>query len=170
MPTQSPPARLTRSRRKTRWLPLGAMLVALSLLLASAASASPEEGVTLRVTSHATSFHAMQASPPAVSPGDELFIGGIVMRASKPHPQIGTFGVHCAATGADGQILCDAAYALPRGEITAQVLVAAQPPVSFNVAITGGTGAYSNARGWATIVTLNATDDQVTFHLSGVGD
>ena len=168
---QSFPGRLPRfCTRKTRWLPLGGSLVALSLLLASAVSASPDAGATLRVQSHSTSFHAMQASPPAVSPGDELFIGGIVMRAASPHTQIGTFGVHCAATGADGQVLCDAAYALPRGEITAQVLVAAQTPPSFNVAITGGTGAYSNARGWATVVTLNATDDQVTFHLIGVAD
>ncbi len=170
VPTQSSPARLTRFVRKTRWLPLGGALVTLSLLLASAVSASPDEGASLRVLSHSTSFKAMQANPPAVSPGDELFIGGSVMRPASPQTKIGTFGVHCAATGADGQILCNAVYALPRGEITAEVLVAAQPPQTFSVAITGGTGVYSNARGWATIVTLNATDDQVTFHLIGVTD
>jgi len=150
----------------TPWRPL----VALTLILASAASASPDGGGSLQVTGHATSFHSVQANPPAVSPGDELFIGGVVMRPGSPNATIGTFGVHCAATGADGQILCNAAYALPRGEITAEVLVAAQPPRTFSAAITGGTGAYRNARGWATIVTLNATDEQVTFHLIGAGD
>ena len=169
MPTQSSPARLTRVTRKTRWLPLGGALVALSLLLASAASANPDAGATLQVLDHSTSFAAMQANPPAVAPGDEVFIGGVVRRATSPHTQIGTFGIHCAATGPDGQI-CDAVFALPRGQITAQVLLAIQLPQTFNVAITGGTGAYSNARGWATVVTLNPTDEQVTFHLIGVGD
>jgi hypothetical protein len=53
--------------RKTRWLPLGAMLVALSLLLASAVSASPDAGGSLQVLSRSTNFKAMQANPPAVS-------------------------------------------------------------------------------------------------------
>jgi hypothetical protein len=122
------------------------------------------------VVSHTTSFHPAQANPPAVIPGDELFLGGVVMHDASSVNQIGTFGVHCAATGADGQILCDAIYALPGGEITAEVLVAAQPPQTFSAAITGGTGAYRNARGQATIVALNETDDQVTFHLIGAGN
>jgi len=170
MPTQGFRARLPGLARKARWLPLGGALVALTLVLASAASASPDGGGSLQVIGHATSFHSVQANPPAVSPGDELFIGGVVMRPGSPNATIGTFGVHCAATGADGQILCNAAYSLPRGEITAEVLVAAQPPQTFNAAITGGTGAYRNARGWGTIVTLNSTDEQVTFHLIGAGD
>jgi hypothetical protein len=142
--------------------------VLLTLISAGSVAARPDDSGTVHVLSHVTSFKTTQANPNVVAPGDELFIGGTVMRAASPHTQIGTFGVHCVATGAGGsQVLCDAAYVLPAGQITAQVLVAAQPPASFKVAITGGTERYRNAEGQATIVTLNQTDDDVTFHLGG---
>ena len=155
---------------RSRWFRLGALCAVLMLVLTSASSvaAGSGGGRSLEVLSQATSFKSVQADPATVAPGDELFIGGNVMQHATPHSQIGTFGVHCVATGAGGsQILCDAAYALPKGQITLEVLVASQPPQQFDAAITGGTGAYRNVRGSATVVTLSQTEDDVTFHLIG---
>ena len=154
--------------RPIRSLILGVFLALVALISAGSVAAHPDARRTVHVLSHVTSFKSTQANPNVVAPGDELFIGGTVLRAASPHTEIGTFGVHCVATGVGGsQVLCDAAYVLPAGQITAQVLVATQPPASFKVAITGGTGRYRNAEGQATIVTLNQTDDDVTFSLGG---
>ena len=123
---------------RSRWFRLGALCAVLMLVLTSASSvaAGSGGGRSLEVLSQATSFKSVQADPATVAPGDELFIGGTVMQHATPHSQIGTFGIHCVATGAGGsQILCDAAYALPKGQITLEVLVASQPPQQFDAAI-----------------------------------
>ena len=157
--------------RPIRSLILGVFLALVALISTGSVEAHPDARPTVHVLSHVTSFKSTQANPNVIAPGDELFIGGTVRRPAGPHNQIGTFGVHCVATGAGGsQILCDAAYVLPAGQITAQVLVATQLPSRFKVAITGGTGSYRNATGEATIVTLSQTDDDVTFRLGGGGD
>ena len=92
-----------------------------------------------------------------------------MLRRASPHGQIGTFGIHCAVTG-PGLQLCDAVFVLRRGQITAEALLAVPPPDRFSIAITGGTGAYRNARGQATVEKVNDTDEAVTFHLIGAGE
>jgi hypothetical protein len=141
-----------------------------AVLLGSVASVTAGENGNhndknaFRVLDHATSFKSVGSGTAA---GDELFVGGTVLRFASPHDQIGTFGIHCAATGAGGsEILCDAAYILPDGQITLQVLVPNPPPSTFAVAITGGTGAYRDASGEATVVTLSSGDEDVTFHFN----
>jgi len=64
---------------------------------------------------------------------------------------------------------CVATFLLPEGQITVQgvriaVLDQQQPP-RFELAVTGGTGAYKTAQGSIRIVDINATDSQLTIHL-----
>jgi hypothetical protein len=143
-------------------------VVILALASASSVAGGSGGGRSLEILDQDTSFKAVQANPAALAPGDELFIGGIVMEHAAPHAQIGTSGIHCVVTGAGGsQTLCNAVFALPHGQITAEVLLANPLPHQFEAAITGGTGIYRNARGSSTVVTLSQTQEDVTFHLIG---
>ena len=123
---------------------------------------------TLRFLARVTSFQSSQTDPEVIAPGDALFIGGAMLEFDGANDQVGTFGYHCAATGADGsELLCAGGYILPAGKITIQMLIV-QPdePLRF-AAITGGTGAYRRARGEATGVTRPNGDEEVTFIFDG---
>ncbi|MGP3690685.1 hypothetical protein ACTVZO_39365 [Streptomyces sp. IBSNAI002] len=68
-----------------------------------------------------------------------------------------------------GAELCRGTWSLRDGEISWQHLQPAPgtaPPTEFDVAITGGTGAYSTARGYAHITrTSVGTEGEYTIHL-----
>jgi hypothetical protein len=58
-------------------------------------------------------------------------------------------------------------FALAGGQIDATGVVTSTPsgPGTFELAITGGTGKYASARGYATVVPANAA--KVTLHITG---
>lgn len=130
--------------------------------------ARPDVNRTLRFLARVTSFKSSQTDPDVIAPGDALFIGGAMLAFDGANDQVGTFGFHCAATGADGsELLCTGGYILPEGKITIQMLIV-QPdePLRF-AAITGGTGEYRRVRGEATGVTRSNGDEEVTFIFAG---
>jgi hypothetical protein len=158
-------------RTRTRWIPLFAVvLVVGAVLFGSIASvAARDSGRTLRVLFEATSYKSTQADPNGneFAPGDEVFLGGIIKRFARPHDQIGTVGLHCAATGALGsELLCDVAFTLPKGKISLQTLFDVQSEwlqPTRKLAITGGTGAYRSAGGEVTVTSLASGDESITF-------
>ena len=84
--------------------------------------------------------------------------------------QIGTDGGNCTITrlgGGTADDLCTLVAVLAGGQIDLSGLVTStrQGPGTFQVAVTGGTGSYAGARGYATVVP--AQRPRVTIHLTG---
>jgi hypothetical protein len=72
-----------------------------------------------------------------------------------------------------GTAQCVVTVSLAEGQIAAQGLVTFvgdELPAPFDIAITGGTGAYKDAGGQVTVEELNATDTNLTLQLSGGED
>ena len=63
--------------------------------------------------------------------------------------------------------LCQGAWSLPNGQITAAGQVPDNTPAgkSFIVAVTGGTGHFQNARGQLTVTPSNGPTSTEVFHL-----
>jgi hypothetical protein len=124
---------------------------------------------TLTVRSHLTSYTSTQADPTGsvFAPGDEVFLAANILRIGGEHDQIGTVGLHCSATGANGsELLCEVAFTLKDGKITGQTLFDVQGEwlnETRKLAITGGTGIYRNASGELIVTTLTTEDEQITF-------
>ena len=83
--------------------------------------------------------------------------------------QIGRDGGSCTVTRLSAQSaddLCLDVLALPGGQIDLAGLVPSTPqgPGPFDVAVTGGTGRYQDARGYATVVP--SQNPKVTVHLT----
>ncbi len=66
-----------------------------------------------------------------------------------------------------GTAQCLVTASLPGGQITTQGLFTFtdQPPAPFQLAITGGTGAYKNARGQVTVELLSETEANYTLEV-----
>jgi hypothetical protein len=142
-----------------------------ALLLVSVASVAARTGGgrTLTVIFHGEAFTSTQADPASISyrQGDQIYLGASVLRFASPHDRIGEGSLWCAATGLDGSALtCLAAFSLPGGKITTETLFEtngdwSQP--TRKLAITGGTGAYRNARGELTVTTQASGDEVGVF-------
>jgi hypothetical protein len=61
--------------------------------------------------------------------------------------------------------ICFVAVSLPKGQLELQGIGPAGGTGDFTVAVTGGTGAYANARGTATIKSGANNTGTETFHL-----
>jgi hypothetical protein len=85
--------------------------------------------------------------------------------------QFGSNQVSCILTGPGPLALCTQAHLLPKGEIIAagSVTVPAQANQTFTVAVVGGTGPYTTARGTIDITPTSPslTESTITFHLNG---
>jgi hypothetical protein len=72
-----------------------------------------------------------------------------------------------------GTAQCVVTLSLPDGQITVQGLVTFsgdQLPAAFDLAITGGTGAYSDASGTVTVEEISDTKANLTLHLTDDSD
>jgi hypothetical protein len=144
--------------------------IVLLLQVAPTLAESPKQGHrTLRVVFHPTSYTSTQADTTGnvFAPGEQVFLGGTILRFKEPHDQIGTVGLHCSATGANGsELLCEVAFTLPAGKVTGQTLFDVKTEwfnTTRKLAITGGTGAYRNATGEIIVTSLENGDEQITF-------
>jgi hypothetical protein len=115
----------------------------------------------------------LDLGPQGFSLGDQTIFADDVYD-KKGGTKIGSDGVVCtvvrvtdAATGS-GTAQCVATASLPDGQITIQGLVSftgTELPAPFQQAITGGTGAYANARGQITVEELSETEANITVEL-----
>jgi hypothetical protein len=108
------------------------------------------------------------------SQGDQLIFADDLF-AKKDDPKIGRAGGVCTVvrvTDAEkfsGTAQCVVTLSLPDGQITVQGLLeftGDELPAPFDLAITGGTDAYSDAGGQVTVEETSDTEATLTLHLS----
>jgi hypothetical protein len=97
----------------------------------------------------------------APQPGDYVVITDEYLKNGKV---VGTDLVHCILITTKAS-LCFGAVSLPKGQLELQGIGPAGGTGNFTIAVTGGTGAYANARGTATIVSGANNTGTETFHL-----
>jgi hypothetical protein len=103
---------------------------------------------TIRLIGHETANAQLDLGTPGPSLGDESVFSGELL-AEGGHRQIGHFeGTLTAVTpDANSLFLASVVLALPVGQITVQGELNFATQTEFVHAITGGTGAYKDARG-----------------------
>ena len=136
---------------------------------AQAAPAAPSRaGQTISYTETPISDHTFN-----LGSGHGDAVGFVELAANKliqAGTQIGTDGENCTMTrlgGGTADSLCSVTDVFAGGQIDLAGLVTStqQGPGTFQVAVTGGTGQYTGARGYAVIVA--AQHPRVTIHLTG---
>jgi hypothetical protein len=133
----------------------------------STAVASPATGTTIAFTEHETSDRTFN-----LGTGHGVAVGFIELAANddiQAGRKIGHDGSSCTITRVSegtADDLCDVTFVLTQGQIDAAGLVTSTQagPGTFTVAIVGGTGAYSNAHGQATVI--SARSPKVTLHFN----
>ncbi|MGH3540643.1 MAG: allene oxide cyclase barrel-like domain-containing protein [Pseudonocardiaceae bacterium] len=90
-------------------------------------------------------------------------------------PKVGRVGGHCTTVGGNatttGEVLCTAIFVLSRGQITTQGLLDGAALFggggqTLTYPITGGSGAYANAHGDASVQATNQTDANFVLHVA----
>ncbi|MFJ4844771.1 MULTISPECIES: hypothetical protein [unclassified Streptomyces] len=166
----------TRSTRKVRLLSAAAGVAALltgglaAAPLASAAPAAPAAAhaapsrtEVLALVARQTQSTSVDLGTKGLSLGDELVIAEDVYRDGK---KIGDHSVVCTYVHLEPSALqCVGTFALPKGQISGQVLLHLPPAPSIDIPITGGSGAYDTARGYVHTVPAGKTERHLTFHI-----
>jgi allene oxide cyclase len=141
---------------------LGVLAVA---VVGGGAGTSGSGGKVVHVIEHATSDTTTDTGDPGDSPGDILTFANDVFDASDTH-EVGTDQGYCIRINAPGSYECNWTTFLAGGQITVE-----GPFFDTSdsvVAITGGTGAYRNARGQMQLKARNGgTEFDFIFHVIG---
>jgi allene oxide cyclase len=122
-------------------------------------------GKTITVIEHATSDTTTDTGAPGDSVGDILTFANDVFDAKDAH-KVGTDQGYCIRTVKGAAYECNWTTFLPNGQIVVEgPFYDAKDSV---VAITGGTGRYSNARGTMELhARAGGTEVAVGFHVKG---
>lgn len=153
--------------------------LALPTLMACGSGPTPDRGAarvtTLRFFEHDTQQATLDLGVQGQGPGDEfIFSGDLFDHAGGP--KIGRVGGHCTTVGGNettaGEVLCTAIFVLNRGQITTQGLLDGAALFggggqTLTYPITGGSGAYTNAHGNASVQVTNQTDANFVLNLAG---
>jgi Allene oxide cyclase barrel like domain len=150
-----------------------AMLAVGGVTLASAhpAGSSHDHGVrVIKVFALTVQSASLDLGDPGFSLGDQQVFADDLYD-HKGGTKVGTDGVVCtivritdASTGS-GTAQCLATASLADGQLTTQGFISFTGnalPAPFQNAITGGTGAYANARGQITVEELSDTESNIT--------
>ncbi|MEV7418554.1 dirigent protein [Streptomyces sp. NPDC089919] len=156
---------------------LGAAVCA-AVALGVPASATAAHAAALDFTLYAKEVPTDQSAPGADGRAPKLgdtFVFADDLSRTKGGPVVGRDGVSCTVvrTGDPGELLCTGAFVLdggPGGQLIGQTMMAGSPSESpeaaFDIAVTGGTGDFKDARGY-----IRATPDgdyqRMEFHLTG---
>ena len=145
-----------------------AMLAAAAVLAAtSSGSASPSR--TIRLFEHDSSQANIDLGDPGDSAGDLFVVAGDLFDR-KGGRKRGTLAASftTVSTGPHGQLVVNAAFTLPGGEISAQGTFTGSRLFggkTLRFPITGGTGTYRYARGQGTIQVPDQTDARFVLTL-----
>lgn len=121
----------------------------------TAASSSPS---TVTVSARSTSFNTAGSGLGAVTTfTDDLYAHG---------KKVGRDQVTCIATGPGSFLECYATDLLPKGQVESVGPFDPVHQTHATVGISGGTGAYRNARGTIDIKVLSQTTSTYTYHFS----
>jgi hypothetical protein len=129
------------------------------------AGTSGSGGKVIHVIEHATSDTVTDLGPTGDSVGDVLTFANDVFDASDS-TKVGTDQGYCIRVVAGSSWECDYTTFLPRGQIVVEGPFYDAADSTF--AITGGTGAYRNARGQLRLESRNGgTEFEFVFHVIG---
>jgi hypothetical protein len=146
----------------TRGLLLGLVATAVGLIFAAVGSARPAVTVMF-VVEHANTDTTTDTGKKGDSAGDTLtFANPIFDGADKT--KVGTDNGFCTRTVARVAYECLWTTSLPRGQITVEGPF--YDKENSELAITGGTRAYANARGWMEHLKRNEKQYDFVFHVS----
>jgi hypothetical protein len=155
---------------------LAALLAISGATLAFAGSdGSSDDGGARVITLFTTTDqdHVVDVAPMnELSLGDEEVFSDVVSE-TRGGSGTGSTGVVCTVVnvGKDKGTAtseCEATLSVSAGQITVQGLVTlagGAPPSPFDLAVTGGTGAFEGAGGHITVEELSETESKLTFHL-----
>jgi hypothetical protein len=152
---------------------IAATCAALAIGGSAFAAASDSPGGShevLRFTAETEQDAFVDIGSPGPGLGDQIISSDTVFRRGE---QVGTDGVICTIVKASpDSITCDwtMTIALPAGQITLQGIAdgpAGPPtePLTFELAVTGGTGQYRNAHGVASIIDNPGGSEEIEVHL-----
>jgi hypothetical protein len=158
---------MTTIRRRTAAAALAAAAIGGTIVAITAAAAPASARTTITFTENTISDRTFN-----LGSGHGFAVGYVELVASKlmyGGRQIGHDGQSYTVTRlGDGSAdeLVSAVEVLARGQIDLSGLVTSTPsgPGTFRLAVTGGTGNYQDARGYATVVPGNTPT--VTIHLT----
>ena len=143
-------------------LPLGA--AAATVLAFATVGAARPAGTIVHVVEHATTDATTDTGKKGDSAGDILTFANKVFDATDKRP-VGTDNGFCIRTAAGAAYECWWTTFLARGQITVEGPF--YDTKSSTLAITGGTGAYANSRGWMELKSkAGGTKYDFVFHLS----
>jgi hypothetical protein len=146
-----------------KWL-AGVGSIALGLTVGmfslNAAADTPPAAQTL---TYDVKFHdtILAKDPSGLQLGDQFILNDRLLAGGQ---QIGHDGGVCTVVDTAGELNCTVTFSLPDGTITSQFLNTPPPQKTF--AITGGTGAYHNARGQGELTERGDETGSLTFTLS----
>lgn len=158
----------------SKWGAVAATAVSLAALAGSASAShdpySPDRGIgrgrteVIRLTSTSTGTTVVDNGTSGPGIGDQIIITANLFRNGADY---GTEGAVCTRVAADNT-LCSGTFSLPRGQVSWQHLKTTPigtPPSDFDIAITGGTGAYATVRGYAHIARIAESGGALTLYL-----
>ena len=137
-------------RRSWKALTITAAVLLVSFGAMTLASAANNHTTVLHLVHKRIQTTNLDLGAKGSSPGDQMIFADDVFRDGK---KVGTAGGACTAvrvTGSAIQYHCQASVRLPKGQLSGQLLAwTSQQTLTY--AITGGTGAYRDAGGYATV-------------------
>ncbi len=141
-----------------------AVALAVTLAAGSTGAASSGGGKRIAVFERATTDALVDLPPAGDSLGDTLTFANEVFDA-RSGKKVGTDQGQCVRTVVGEAFECSWTTFLPKGQITVQGPF--YDADDSTLAITGGTGAYRNARGSMDLHARSATEFDFVFHVIG---
>ncbi|MFE3166067.1 hypothetical protein [Streptomyces sp. NPDC059224] len=119
---------------------------------------------TFQLVARQTQSQSIDAGKKGHSLGDQLVIAEDLYRNGK---KIGDHAVVCTYVHIGPDTLqCLGTFSLPQGQISGQALLHLPSRSAVDVAVTGGSGAYSGTGGYVHTAPAGTTERHLTFHLS----
>jgi hypothetical protein len=141
-----------------------AAVLVVVLAVGATGAASSGGGKRIHVFERATTDTLVDLPPTGDSVGDTLTFANEVFDA-RTGQKVGTDQGQCVRTVVGTAFECSWTTFLPRGQITVEGPF--YDAADSTVAITGGTGAYRNARGTMDLHARSASEFDFVFHIIG---
>ncbi|MFF6773596.1 hypothetical protein ACFY8W_08530 [Streptomyces sp. NPDC012637] len=164
---------MNRSFRRAGALGAATIAAVTFAAAAPASAAASSNGLEFTLYSKEVPVQGADESGPAPKVGDSFAFADDLYK-TKGGDKVGRDGVACTVvrTGDPNDLMCVGTFALtggPGGQLTGQNLLSFDPsdeaPAAFDIAVTGGTGDFKDARGW-----IRSTPDgdysRLEFHIS----
>ncbi|MFI9413244.1 allene oxide cyclase barrel-like domain-containing protein [Nocardia gamkensis] len=142
-------------------------VVAAAVVTGPAAASAAAEVIELTAIETSSSFFDRDGDK-RLGPGDQVTHIDDLRRDEAGFGRgSGVCTVVSIVENASAQMRCDGALSLPEGRITTKGTVTRTPGASaYDIAITGGTGKYTAARGYVHVEVVAADRTQLTLHLT----